>query len=297
MTMRFKQNFAQDRESEIIDCKPKYFIASEGSDTEPRYFEKLNKSVISENVTIINILRDYINRYKSHPTQIATLLEEFIKNSGNELTVLELKNKIRNWDHENPGIIDMDKVELKLDTIYKKDDYRIKNEVLESLFMNLFKGEVYEDMAKNFISYFEAQDVTYSPSVDTLNMVIDRDKDNFFEKQYDQVVKFCRENGVNLFVSNPNFEFWLFLHFPDVEKENRGKLLKNEKIGKRRYIERRLNEIFKYNKNSFNFLPLEAGIIDAIKREKLFEEDIEKLKTNLGSNVGLLVEKIIESKN
>ena len=80
MTMRFKQNFAQDRESEIIDCKPKYFIASEGSDTEPRYFEKLNKSVISENVTIINILRDYINRYKSHPTQIATLLEEFIKN-------------------------------------------------------------------------------------------------------------------------------------------------------------------------------------------------------------------------
>lgn len=47
-------------------------------------------------------------------------------------------------------------------------------------------------------------------------MVIDRDKENFFDDQYDKVRIFCKNNNVNLYVSNPNFEFWLFLHFPAV---------------------------------------------------------------------------------
>ena len=41
---------------------------------------------------------------------------------------------------------------------------------------------------------------------------------------------------------------------------------------------------------------LEPRIKDAIIREKNYEEDVEKLKYNLGTNVGKLVEKIISEK-
>ena len=41
----------------------------------------------------------------------------------------------------------------------------------------------------------------------------------------------------------------------------------------------------------------EPGIRNAIKREKRFTEDISKIKNELGTNVGLLVEKMIKEKN
>ena len=210
--MRIKEPFATERESEISDYRKKYFIASEGSATEPKYFEKLNESLIKENVTVINILRDYANQGHSNPTHVIKLLQTFIDNSANEVTVGELKNKLSNWDHENPGKIDLDSTFTKLDEMYKGDNYRIPYKDLDSVFMHLFKNEAYEDVAKNFEKYFEAQDVTYSSDVDSLNMVVDRDKDSFTEEQYDKVVEFCKKNNVNLYVSNPSFELWLYMH-------------------------------------------------------------------------------------
>ena len=50
--MRIKAPFATDRISNNILYKPKFFLASEGSKSEPKYFEGLNQSIISENVTI-----------------------------------------------------------------------------------------------------------------------------------------------------------------------------------------------------------------------------------------------------
>lgn len=91
--MRINEKFATSRQSEIKDYKPKYFIASEGRNSEPMYFEGLNNSVISENVTIINILRDYAASCNSHPSFIVKMIKEFILNvTSNEITVLELKN-------------------------------------------------------------------------------------------------------------------------------------------------------------------------------------------------------------
>ncbi len=206
---------------------------------------------------------------------------------------MEFKKRILNWNHENNGKIDIDFVFNKLDSLYDNDDSKIKYDDFDALFMELFKSEVVCDVANNFRLYFESQDVTYSPITDSLNMVIDRDKENFFDDQYDKVRTFCKNNNVNLYVSNPNFEFWLFLHFPAVELEDRYELLLNKKCGKRRYIEKRLNEIFGYNKRTFNFNVLEDKIYDAIKREKNYEESLDGLKENLGTNVGLLVNKII----
>lgn len=296
--MRIKEPFATERESEINNYRKKYFIASEGSATEPKYFEKLNESLIKENVTVINILRDYANQGHSNPTHVIKLLQTFIENSANEVTVGELKNKLSNWDHENPGKIDLDNTFAKLDKMYKDDNYRISYKDLDYVFMYLFKNEAYEDMTKNFGKYFEAQDVTYSPDVDLLNMVIDRDKDSFTEEQYDKVVEFCKNNNVNLYVSNPSFELWLYMHFNEFDSENKEDLITNRKMNNsgRRYIEKRLHDVCGYRKSSLDFRKFEPGIKSAIKREKNLAEDIKKIKNELGTNVGLLVDKMIKEK-
>lgn len=243
--MRINEKFATDRKSEVKNYKPKYFIASEGSNSEPMYFDGLNDSIISENVTIINILRDYATICNSHPSFIVKMIKEFILNvTFDEITILELKNKIDNCIHENNYNIDINNIYSKLLLIYEKEDYRIKKDNLNDLFLQIFKSEVYKDLAKNFPLYFEAQNVTYSSTVDKLNIVIDRDEQNFKDFQYDEVVEFCRNNNVNLYVSNPTFEFWLMLHFSEVENEDKTEMLENRYISSsRRYLEKRLHDI------------------------------------------------------
>ena len=296
--MRIKETFLPERISEKKKYLPKYFIASEGRTTEPKYFEKLNQSIISENVTIINLLRDYINLGNSNPTYLLKLLQEFLDNKDSEVSVAELKNKISNWNHENPGKINLDMINEELDKLYKSNDYKIPYDELEDLFMHLFKSDVYKDLASHFSLYFLAQNVTYSPVTDSLNMVIDRDKDSFTEKQYDEVMKFCADNNVNLYVSNPNFEFWLLLHFKEIENEDKQKMFENPKVNNsRRYLEKRLHDICKYTKRRFSFEPFEKNIYEAILRERNYEENVHKLKNNLGTNVGKLVEKMIKPDN
>lgn len=296
--MRIKEQFAKERISERNQYRPKFFIASEGSASEPKYFEGLNQSIISENTTIINILRDYATLCNSHPTFLTKLLSDFIENStGEAVTVRELKNRILNWEHENPNKIDVQRAISSLDELYKNNNYKIPFEELDELFLELFKSDIYKDLSKNFSLYFSAQDVTYSETTDSLNMVIDRDKNNFFENQYNEVVKFCKENNVNLYVSNPNFEFWLMLHFDEVENEDKQKMYENKKISsKRRYLEKRLHTICGYTKTKFDFKKFEPNIVNAIQREKNYEENIMNLKDNLGTNVGILVKKIFYSK-
>lgn len=296
--MRIKEQFAKERISEQNEYRPKFFIASEGSTSEPKYFEGLNQSIISENITIINILRDYATLHNSHPTFLTQLLSDFIENSDDGVvTVKELKNRILNWEHENPNKINVNQAISELDELYKNDNYRIPFEELDELFLKLFKSDIYIDLAKNFSLYFTAQDVTYSETTDSLNMIIDRDKDNFFEEQYDEVVKFCEENNINLYISNPNFEFWLMLHFDEVESEDKQKMYNNEKVNsKRRYLEKRLHDICGYTKKRVDFKRFEPNIMKAVEREKNYEENIKKLKDNLGTNVGVLVNKIVNSK-
>lgn len=296
--MRIDKKFAEYRLSEVHEYKPKYFIVSEGSHSEPAYFDGLNNSIITENITIINILRDYASLCNSHPSFIVSIIKEFILNvTTDEITILEIKNKIENCIHDNEYNININDIYNEMISIYKKEDYRIKKENLNDLFLRLFKSEIYKDLAKNFAIYFETQNITYSNSTDKLCMIIDRDQQNFKDFQYDEVVTFCGDNNVNLYVSNPTFEFWLMLHFKDVEKEDKTKMFENRYVNNsRRYLEKRLHDICKYKKSKLDFKEFEPFIFDAIKREKNYEENIIGLKKNLGSNVGLLVSDMLNQK-
>lgn len=295
--MRINSKFASKRKTEIILYKPKYFIMSEGSETEVAYFNGLSHSIIAENVTIINVLRDYAKTNNSHPSFIIKMVKEFFLNKKfKKMTILELKNKLDNFFVENNQNIDKKEIFRKVNCAYE-DNEVLNNDEIADLLMKIFKGDIYKEAINSFNSYLEEQDITYSDSIDTINIVIDRDKQNFKENQYDDVVKYCKENGVNLFVSNPTFEFWLLLHFPNVENENNKTLLENKYITKsKRYLEKKLNEICNYNKSNLIFSCFEPFIEDAIKREKKYAEDLDELKNKLGSNVGLFIERILSIK-
>lgn len=286
--MRINAKFADERKSGIKTYRSKYFIVSEGSNSEPMYFDGLNNSVLTENITIINILRDYATLCNSHPNFIIKMLNEFFANVfDDEITIRELLNKISNCIYDNGYDIDIEDISNILLSKYITLDHKICKTELEDIFLLIFKGNIYKDLAENFPLYFESQNVTYSPETDKLNMVVDRDEQNFKENQYDEVVEFCQKNKVNLYVSNPTFEFWLMLHFPNVENENKIEMLENKYVTRgHKYLEKRLRDICGYKKRILDFKLFEPFIMDAIKREKNFEEDVKKLKTNLGTNVG-----------
>ena len=80
---------------------------------------------------------------------------------------------------------------------------------------------------------------------------------------------------------------------------NREDLLENKKESvkaKKRFIEKQLSILMSgYNKDKLNFEKLVDKVGKAINNEKQFCEDSVELKTNLGSNVGLLLSEIMNS--
>lgn len=112
------------------------------------------------------------------------------------------------------------------------------------------------------------------------------------------MLNFCKENNINLYVSNPNFELWLYMHFDEFDSESKEDLMINRKMNNsgRRYIEKRLHDVCGYRKNYLKFTAFEPRIKNALKREKEMTEDIIRLKNELGTNVGLLVSEMIKEK-
>lgn len=290
MLMRIESDFAKDRISEKRLYNSKVFIAYEGSRSEVIYFKGLNKSVLTEEIEIISLLRDYENINSSHPNFIIEMYKEFLLNNDKKISKKELINKLKNFNRDNGFNEEIDKFIKKIDII----DEIINYEEIANILLSVFKGKIYEEFINNFNKYIESQNITYSPVTDSLNLVIDRDKDNFTESQYENVLKFSLEHNINMYVSNPTFELWLLMHFDNIFEYDKNKLLENEKISsKRRFIENELHKICNYNKTIFDFKIFENKINNAINNEKKFSEDINELKTCLGSNVGILVQTII----
>lgn len=115
-------------------------------------------------------------------------------------------------------------------------------------------------------------------------LIVDRDYDSFSEEQFDYVKNACEKNKITLCISNPFFEFWLLLHTENVLSYDKNNL--NDKT----FITDKLKEILgKYSKSNFNAESLIENIHTAIENEKEFCENIECLKNEIGSNVGILI--------
>lgn len=133
--------------------------------------------------------------------------------------------------------------------------------------------------------------LTYAEGLDKICFIVDRDRKSFTAAQYKYVMEQCRIRNFGLYLTNPCFEFWLLMHFEDVMDLDEKQLLDNPLVtSKRRYTEQELrNRLPGYEKSRYDALTLVKNIDIAIKNENRYCEDLEKLESLIGSNIGLLI--------
>lgn len=285
----------------------KYYLIYEGSQTEAQYFAGIdqNKEFLNINslIEIVPILRSYNEEDWSNPKKILDKLIEYISVKEEELLIVgTFLDKMIDWLLEEQIISDKG--------IYNK--YNLKEKCLElfesetqlvelkeaSRIVSIFLTEELNisDSVQQIEDYIKRQFVTYEEGYDKICLIADRDKQSFKKDQYDYVVKTCAEKGYNFYISNPCFEFWLLLHYDKVLDIDREKMLKNLKEtprAKKRFLEKQLSLLMGgYNKNSLQFGKLLDKVSKAVEHEKQFCENIEKLKTELGCNIGLLIKEM-----
>jgi len=150
---------------------------------------------------------------------------------------------------------------------------------------------------ENFNKDLQDGKFVFYPEIDKVCFIVDRDPQNFKEVQFDEFVQQCAEQGYEVYVTNPTFELFLLMHDDKILTLNKDEMLENKRQGTRkgkRFLELKLSEIFGCSKTNLNFEKFKPNIKKAIKNEKAFCEDLDKLKEQLGSNVGKLLESIME---
>lgn len=140
--------------------------------------------------------------------------------------------------------------------------------------------EGYEQIVDDVPFIIQEHAITYAEGFDKICFVVDRDKESFVahtkNNQYEYVLKKCKENGFGFYLTNPCFEFWLLLHFDDVEQLDEGQLCDNPKVtAKRRYTEQELRKRMSgYTKSSYDVEWFMRRINIAIQNEKKYCEDV-----------------------
>lgn len=287
--------------------KRKYFLIYEGELTEPMYFdgiiENQNKLSISESLSIISVLRSIKDLHNSHPKHVFALAKEIIEtNQDGTITSGNLKKCIDDFIETKED----DDKEKKLQVVYEYFENYANNEIyldeIYNVIVDIFKIDIFSDLAEKVLNYLNNQMnlLDYNPKIDKINLIIDRDKNSFKDFQYDSLLKDCQDRNISLYVSNPSFEVWLLMHFDEFDDLDFDKLLENKRVGTsknaRKYADKMLSEISGYDKTNLNFSKFVDKIDIAIEREKKYCEDIKELKSNVGSNVGILITELRTNK-
>lgn len=299
MRIQNSDDFAT-RPTEKMYEMPKFFLIYEGESTEPVYFDGIvvnrNKLALNQSLSIISVLRSLEDLSNSHPKYAIKMANEIITSSSDNIMTKEnLLKSIKDY-------LIINNIENNETLIKKVEDYinsyvadEINCNEISNIIVDIFKDEVFEQLADNISNYLEIQKnvLDYNPEIDVINLIVDRDKGNFKEEQYDNLIIECEKKNIKLYVSNPCFEVWLLMHFDEFEKLDFKKLLENKRVNSskkaRRYADKKLSEIIGYDKASLNFNDFVDRVDLAIEREKKYCEDILELKNNIGSNVGILI--------
>ena len=313
--MREKRKFAErTRISKEDRTIKKYFLVFEGNRTEEIYFNAINelkdKIGINPLIEIISIERTYTEEGWSNPKKILEqLLKDLEEIENGKISYKTLVDKIIEIIMEDEKIsskilkeissekmIENIKNDIEsLDNIVEnveEDCEFLLNMIIKKFFLTI---EEIPNILETVLKNIENEQITYSEDIDKMCLIVDRDKKSFKEEQYNYVKEECKKKNFKFFVTNPCFEFWLLLHFDEVHSINREELLENKRVNSKvRYVQSELKKYFPYNKNRYNAELLIEKIDLAIENEKSFCEDIEELKDELGSNVGLLIQELKE---
>ncbi|XCP85728.1 RloB family protein [Roseburia hominis] len=131
-------------------------------------------------------------------------------------------------------------------------------------------------------------------------MVVVFDADIYKNKpdKFKEVYEMGQKNHI-LAITNPSFELFLLLHYEGAYEElilpNRDEILENRKVGKRRYITALFTNKSEMNpKENPAIGELAANIHTAIEQEGKLNQDAENALGNLTSNIGKIIQGIID---
>lgn len=142
------------------------------------------------------------------------------------------------------------------------------------------------------------RDGKFDRTIDHFVIVFDRDSYETAE-EYVRFVALASVDHI-LAVTSPCFELWLILHiegaFPTAVLTNQELLFENRKVSNAHtYASRLFSELSGVNPKSESFFnKLKGGIDRAIELEKSLEQDSLRMATELGSNIGRLIEQLRE---
>lgn len=315
--MRERKNYNERTKVKSNDqVRIKYFLVFEGSQTEEIYFNAIdsNKCTLGINpiIELVPLIRDFGETGWSNPKKMVDRVIENVSESEGIMTYEVLLNRIHDFmtstamikdksDCKNMWKLLLYLCEYKLCKKLDEEISDVDNTVIQ-LFDLIYQNTSLEMITDNIAEVIKSLSMTYDNNIDRICLIVDRDKDSFVvnqnKDQYKYVLEACERNNFDLYVTNPCFEFWLLLHFDNCENLDKLLLKENRKVkkSKKRYAEYELCKCMNFKKNSYDANTLVKSLEKAIDNEKKFCEDLENLKTNVGSNLGKLFEKIIGNK-
>lgn len=306
--MRERKRFAERAKVLASDeVRQKYFLVYEGENTELVYFDAITE--LRENlklnplIELVPIVRSYNEEGWSNPKK---MVDRIIQNLEERDSGKVSYETILNWimDYlQSEGILANNRTLAKY--IWKTLEWICHEKLGVSLNMST---EGVQSACEQIICFLKKEtdlktlmedaskiigygNLTYAEGLDKICFIVDRDRKSFTTIQYEYVMEQCRIRNFGLYLTNPCFEFWLLMHFEDVRNLDEKQLLENPLVtAKRRYTEQELrNRLPGYEKSRYDALTLVKNIDIAIKNENRYCEDLEKLESAIGSNIGLLI--------
>lgn len=147
----------------------------------------------------------------------------------------------------------------------------------------------------------ENPDISFDPEMDKMIIVFDAD---IFETQvsdFEDVVALGEQNNL-LGISNPAFELFLLLHYPNAVEEhikpNEEAIIANEKVGTQRYIRNLFTQVSGMNpKKNKNVGKFAKQIECAIEEERKINEDIHCCKGTITCYIAKIIDDIRNNKD
>ena len=243
-------------------------LSAEGTQTERNYFEHLTNLLETNNIKLQFHVLEHTSG-ENAPEDLLKHLQECRRIQQDDLLPEELMAIIKKeLSHED--INNLDKL--------------IKEKPLPEKIKRVLLSYGIDIDYHMFIRNFD-------PKLDTFAVVLDRDKDNHSEKTLRSVKEKCKEEGFDMCLSNPCFEFWLFLHIwdkQDLSDELKGKMLENKDHYMSSYLSKRTHHRKKITKGKFTQL-YSHSISSAIQNASFFSTDFFAILSNLGTNLGVFM--------
>lgn len=141
--------------------------------------------------------------------------------------------------------------------------------------------------------------ISFDKEIDKMVVVFDADVFERKKTNYHEILEYAAENDLMLAVTNPSFELFLLLHREDSYRQwilpNESEIIANGKVGNKRFISSLFTDVFGINsKRNSTVEELAADVKVAIRQEREINQDISCCKGKLTSNIGEIIESLMD---